>query len=360
MNSIINQYIIKNFSKVIFVAILIFFCLGVILNLFEEIDFFKKHQTDFLLPIILTLSLLPNLIVELLPFIIFLSSIWYLISIKDNKDLLSLKVFGLSNLKIASMTALLGLLIGLIVIVAVNPVTASLIQFYETTKAKYSNDVNHLISFNKNGIWIKDEQEKREYIINASKLEGDILKNIIIYEFDENNFLNSRVDADSANIKENLWIIYNVRKYNFQNLETIFLKNLNFQSTYNLNRINSIYKNTNTLSFFNLVNNFALLKARGYNEDKLIEKIHKLLSLPIYLFLMVLLAASFVLTKQRSKNKLQIVVLAILTCVALYYLNHLSMVLGQTGKIGLVLSVWMPIIILSIISTVTIIQINEK
>ena len=62
MNNKINNYLIFNYSKVLLNALLISFCIGLILNLFEEVEFFKNSGENLLLPIILTLSYIPNLI----------------------------------------------------------------------------------------------------------------------------------------------------------------------------------------------------------------------------------------------------------------------------------------------------------
>ena len=44
----------------------------------------------------------------------------------------------------------------------------------------------------------------------------------------------------------------------------------------------------------------------------------------------------------------------------IYYLKDLSIAMGQTEKINLTLSIWMPIIIISLFCSIGIIQINEK
>ena len=82
MNKIINRYIILGFLKTIFNVVLAVVCLGIILNLFEEIEFFKKLNEGIALPFFLTMMYIPNLIIKLLPFIIFISSMVYLITIK--------------------------------------------------------------------------------------------------------------------------------------------------------------------------------------------------------------------------------------------------------------------------------------
>ena len=100
MNKILFKYLIFNYTKTIIKVILIFYCFGLILNLFEEIEFFKNLNTSILVPITLTAMYIPNMVIKLLPFIIFISSMWFLLSLRNNKDLLNLKVFGYSNLNI--------------------------------------------------------------------------------------------------------------------------------------------------------------------------------------------------------------------------------------------------------------------
>ena len=94
--------------------------------------------------------------VELLPFIIFLTSMWYFLYIRSNRDLLSIKTFGYSNLKFHCCFLLSAFIFGIIVLFAINPITSTLIKYYEETKARYSRDIDHLISINKNGVWIKN------------------------------------------------------------------------------------------------------------------------------------------------------------------------------------------------------------
>ena len=40
MNKIILNYLIQNFLKTFLIIILLFYCFGILLNLFEEIEFF--------------------------------------------------------------------------------------------------------------------------------------------------------------------------------------------------------------------------------------------------------------------------------------------------------------------------------
>ena len=77
----INKYLAKELIKIIFNISLIFFCLGIIMNLFEEINFFKDIDVGIYLPMTLSLLYVPSLLYNMFPFIIFLSGITSSVSI---------------------------------------------------------------------------------------------------------------------------------------------------------------------------------------------------------------------------------------------------------------------------------------
>ena len=129
MNKILMNYILKNFLKTFFIVVFIFYCFGVILNLFEEIEFFKNLNVSFLTPLMLTSIFIPSMIIKILPFIIFISSMWFMMSIRNNKDLLTLKTFGYSNLKIFLILAFTSFLLGWIILIIFNPITSSMSKF---------------------------------------------------------------------------------------------------------------------------------------------------------------------------------------------------------------------------------------
>ena len=67
MNNVLVNYILKNFFKTFFKLVLVIYCFGIILNLFEEIEFFKNIDVSIFLPIVLTSIFVPSMIVNLYP-----------------------------------------------------------------------------------------------------------------------------------------------------------------------------------------------------------------------------------------------------------------------------------------------------
>tara|TARA_B100000579_G_scaffold389635_1_gene363588 strand:+ start:1926 stop:3017 length:1092 start_codon:yes stop_codon:yes gene_type:complete len=363
MNSVINKYLTFGFIKIIINFTLIFICLGIIFTLFEEIEFFKDLNLNASLPFILTIMYIPNEIIKLLPFIVFMASMWYLISIKTNGDLLSLKVFGFSNLKIILILSLTAFLFGVTIVMIVNPLTSSMIKYYEETKAKYSKDVDHLVSINKNGVWIKEVYKENLRIITAKKVEKNFLLNVSIYELDKEKYeITKRIEAEKANILDNVWALESVYKFDLINDEnnSVFVENEKIYSIYNIEKLNELYRNLDTISFINLITKYEILSNQGYSKRLLNEKINTFFSLPIFLFLMVVLASIFTISSINKPQNLYYIFISIVCIVVIYYFKDLSVALGQTDRISLTLAVWIPVIAISLFCSIGILQINEK
>ena len=362
MNSIILNYLLKNFLKTFFIFILIFYCFGMILNLFEEIEFFKNINVGILTPLVLTSIFIPSMIIKFLPFIIFLSSMWFLLRIRNNRDLVTLKVFGYSNLKIFFILAFTSFILGWLILIIANPITSSMSKYYEKTKSNYSRDIDHLVTFNKNGLWIKENLNNKQRIISAAKPKGFNLIDVTIFHLDENSNLIEKIASEEVDISENKWVLKNVSIFKPKNglLQEKKINVYNIESIYNHEKINSLFKNFDTMSFLDLIINYKQLINNGYNKIFLNQSLHSMLSLPFFLFLMTALASTLTLNTLKRSDNFKFIIIGLLITVLIFYFKDLSLALGQTDRIPLVLAVWAPVIALSFFTFIGVLQINEK
>jgi len=239
--------------------------------------------------------------------------------------------------------------------------TSVVVKYYEDIKGKYDIDKSHLASINTNGIWIREKSKDNINIIKSQKLEGELLINVSIYKFDKKNSLIKRIEGLKADISGNPWIVQEGFEIDYVNEgKKKEFQALEFPSTFSKDKLNSIYSNLDTISFYNLIKNMDQLINKGYNPKLLKEKKHFYLSLPFFLVLMVCLAGIFTLNSNDTRQNAYYLLLSIIACVIIFYFKNFSTALGATERIPLLLSVWSPIIILSLFCSVGIIQINEK
>ena len=362
MNKILFKYLLSGFMKSIFTWILIFYAFGLILNLFEEIEFFKNLNTSNILPLTLTAVYIPSMIIKLMPFIIFISSMTFLLNLRNSTDLLTLKVFGFSNLKIFFILAFTSFLFGWFILFTVNPITSAMMKYYEQTKSQYSRDIDHLITINKNGLWIKENNETGYRIISADKTRNNIIENVKIFNLDQNYNLTETINSKYANISKNQW---NLKEVTINKLENGVTKktlkeNYTFFSEYDYKKITSLFRNLDTMSFLDLILNYGALNSQGYNKDHLNQNLNSMLSMPFFLFIMTALASILTMNALKKSNNFKFIVVGLITSVVIYYFKDLSLALGQTNRISLSLAAWIPVVVIGLFTSVGILQINEK
>ena len=200
-------YLILLFSKKILNVFLIFFALIFILNLFEEINFFKDLQTNAYFPIILSGLNTPATLFEIFPFIFLIGTQFFFLDIIDKNELEILKINGLSNLRILKILFFTSLIFGLILITIFYAISSKLQFIYFDIKNSYSNDDKYLAVIKDSGLWIKDEIDNKKYIINADKILNNLLINVSIHEFDNNYQLINLITSKKIDISSYEWIL---------------------------------------------------------------------------------------------------------------------------------------------------------
>ena len=114
------------------------------------------------------------------------------------------------------------------------------------------------------------------------------------------------------------------------------------------------------MSFVDLAVNYNKLLDNGYSEPFLNQSLHSMLSMPFFLFLMTGLASILSMNTLKRSDNLKYIIIGLLITVIIFYFKDLSLALGQTNRIPLILSVWAPVIALSFFTLIGVLQINEK
>ncbi len=358
---VINKYLSKEFTKIILTTILIFFCLGLIMNLFEEINFFKDLDVGIFLPLILTALKVPSLLHTMLPFIILVGGIWFFRKIKKSDEVTAMKISGMSNFSVILIPGIISIIMGIFFVTLINPVTSVSLEKYEAIRGTYEKDKDYLAAITKNAIWIKEIKNNKNNIIKASNLNKENLMDLTIYQFDlDYNFL-QRIEANTANIVSEKWSLKNVNILDSDgNFISKNLEEITYESTYNLEKIKTLYSNLDTVSFWKITSEIKLLKERGYSTKEMETKLHKSLSFPFFLLSMVFLSGVFTLGTQFKENNLVYIFLTIVSCILVYFFNDFSAALGKTERLSVEVAVWMPVLIIFIFSTMGMIYANQK
>ena len=185
------------------------------------------------------------------------------------------------------------------------------------------------------------------------------LINVSITQFDNNFGLIQSINSETVDISSNDWFIKKA-KISKSNFKEVDVENIIFKSHFDLEKINNLFSNLSSLTYWQLNKLKKDYKLLGYSTLNINTHIEKIYSYPIYLSIMTLFAGIIMLNIKFNKPKIFHIILGILLSVVIYYINYFSNILGENGKISTTFSVWMPLLILSLISSIGLVKINEK
>ena len=352
-------YLSKVFTSTLLKTFIVFVSLAFILNIFEEINFFKDLEVSLTLPIFLTFLNIPSIIFDIFPFIFLITAQFAFIKLIDQNEIIVLKNFGLDNLKIIKILSVLSFLIGLIIITVYYNFSSSLKHSYLNLKNSYAKDNKYLAVITENGIWIKDEVGENINIINANRFGNNILYDVDVLQFDKNFNFKKNIISKKIIIENKSWLIKDALISDSQG-KNRYIENYYLLTNLNYNDVNSLFSNLSSLNIFELNDLRKKYESINYSSTEVSSAIQKLISFPFYLTIMTILASTIMLNIKHNKSKIFHLIFGILISVIIYYLSFFFEELGKNEQIPIEISIWIPLIIIMLISTISLIRVNEK
>ena len=147
----------------------------------------------------------------------------------------------------------------------------------------------------------------------------------------------------------------------FNNNKTIQLKEeLLLKTHFDIGKINSLFNNLFSLNLsqlFKLKNDYRSL---GISTREVDIHLHKIYTLPIFLGIMTVFAAIIMFNNKRNTSAIFHLIVGILFSVIIYYLSYLFNLMGENGKVPIILSIYLPFMILLLITLIGMIRLNDK
>ena len=354
-----QKYLVKTYFYHFITISMIFLCLGFIINFFEELKFFDNHEAKSYYPLMLALLNTPSILFELFPFIFLIATQLFFMKLHDNGELIVLKNYGLSNLKIIKLLLYISLSCGIFIITIFYNFSSELKHSYLSFKNNYTEDNKYLAVVNENGLWIRDEIDNKINIINAESLNENILKNVIISQFNNEYKFLKTINSEKVDIKNFDWVLKDNLIFE-ENKLPVKKDEILFESNFDNNKVRSFFSNLTSQNILELIKTEKDYKLLGYSTVEINLFIQKLISLPIYLTIMVILGSILMLNTKHNRSKVLNIIIGIISSVVIYYLNYFINLMGETEKIPFMISIWTPFLLLSIICLIGLIRINEN
>ena len=352
------KFLISLFNKCFFKVLTIFFIIILILNILEQVEFFKDENLNLLYLVFLSFLNTPSIIFEILPFIFLLTAQLFFLQLIENNELEIFKYNGLNNVKIIKILSIYSFVLGVIFVIVFYNISSVLKNSFLLIKNSYTNDDKYLAVISENGLWIKDQINNNINIINANKVDNEFLLDVSITQFNNDFKILRIIKSNKVDISSYEWIV--IKPQILENDKSRFQDQVKLISNFDLKKINSLFSNLYSLTIIDLINLKKNYKSLNYSVTDLNSHLYKIFTYPIYLSLITIFSAIIMLNIGYGKNTFFTITYGIFLSVIIYYINYFFNILGTNEKIPLFLSIILPLIILSIINFTSIIKLNEK
>ena len=352
------KFIASIFFKSLFFVFFVMASLIFILNLLTELEFFKDENVGVGFTLFLSLMNSPILTFEMFPFIILITIQLFFIKIFENKEIDIFKYSGLKNSSILGILSALSVLTGIFIILVFYNLSSNLKNIYVELKSSYTSDDKYLAVITKNGLWMKDKIGDKIIITNSSSIEKNFLINNFITEFDNDLNIIRNIKSNKINIAKKNWEILEAKIYqnnNYKNEKLIYLK-----TNFDLDRVQTLYSNLSALNLYELYELRENYIKLNYSITDINLHLLKIITLPLYLLLIAIFSSLIMLNIKNIKSSTFKISIGLFFSVIIYYFNNFSYVLGGTERISLLLSIFLPLVILGTINSLMLLNVNDK
>lgn len=274
-----------------------------IVYMFDTIELLRRAEgkgLDMFFIFKLGLLKLPQVSLQLIPFAILFSSIFTFWKLTKNNELVVARAAGFSVWHFLTPVIAIAVGIGVLKIIALNPLSAVLLNRYEYLNQRYLKADSTLIDMQESGLWLRQkEANNNEIIVFAREFDPKkwALEDITVFIIQDNKLL-ERYDAEKGSLGDKAWVFRDTVKHDFKGAPVI-IDQFVLETSVTQDEINDSFASADTVSFWKMPQFIASLESLGFPTTKFRIFYNALLADPLLFLAMVFLAAGVSLRPPR-------------------------------------------------------------
>ncbi|MFM2422190.1 MAG: hypothetical protein RL291_720 [Pseudomonadota bacterium] len=280
----------------------------------------------------------------LLPFCVLAGSIGALLSLGRKSELAVMRAGGMSVWQFLRPGLVAALLLGVFSVAIYNPLAAEARSESERLMAQaFGRDVS-LMQGGDGGNWLRQTGIDGQSVLHASAVanRGLNLYSVTVFAYDTDGRFLERLDAAEAELNDGHWLLRNgartrpdrePERFEVYTLSTFLTRE----------RVQDAIGSVNSISVFELPGVIDMAERSNLPASRYKMQYETLISRPLLLVSMVLLAATVSLRSFRMGGIQQMVTIGVGGGLLLFLMAEASRQVGVSGLVSPRLSVWVPI-----------------
>ncbi|MFT4561639.1 MAG: lipopolysaccharide export system permease protein [Gammaproteobacteria bacterium] len=349
----IDRYIASNVvgsTMTVLLALLAIFTFFAFIDELEEVG---RGSYGIMQALLFVAMSAPGLAYELFPMAALIGSLLGLGTMVGNGEITVIRCAGVSKLRVVFAVMRAGaLFVALAVLIGefvAPPAEAYARQFR-------SSAINDRVALKtRNGFWARDSNS---YINIREILPGNQIKDIYIYEFDDESELRTSTHAAQARHLNGKWILEGIAQtiISVDGIEKREIEQAAWDSLLQPDLIAMVAIQPDALSAWTLVKYIRFLKSNGQTAERYEQALWIKVTYPLASAVMVFLSIPMVLRANRSSSVGQRVLTGGLIGLGFHLVNQAAGHLGLVFDIAPIVSASAPAVLMSVIGTVMLVR----
>jgi lipopolysaccharide export system permease protein len=355
-------YFAGRFSRMVLVIFGLFMLLVALISYFDlGLRALSANNFDTATGALVILLRLPTDSLDVLPFAVLFGSMAAFVVANRRLEVVVARAAGLSGWQFLLPAILVGLLVGGVAVTLYTPIAATMVAKANSLDSRSVPGLNPFLGKKTGQVWLRQAGGSHESIIgaNGSFDNGLGLKNVTAFVYTRSGQFIERVDAPSAKFVNREWQ-FSDATVTAPNQVPKKAEGYRLESDFSPEQISQTFELPENISFWALPAIISGAKTGGITGASRYElRYHWLLSLPILLLAMVLIAAVVSLRFSRSQNLARMVLSGIGAGFMLYVISSVSQDLGSGGVVPPALAAWLPAIVATLFGMTVLLHLED-
>ncbi len=339
---ILTTYITRELLKLLGWLLLVFTCIYLIVD-FSRIEGFIKHEAQIRDIVGYYGYKIPLIIFQTIPVAMLLSTMFTLSTMAKNSEITALKASGINIYQIITPILIVGLFISILTLLFneyIIPETNKKVEYIKRVRIEKKKPKG---VFKPGDNWFRGE-DGVFYNFQFISPETDLLKQVIIYKFDDNFKLKYRIDAEELKWNDHVWHIYKgiMRTFTAGGMKVEQLKKgASFpQLKETPESFKGMGKEPDNMNYQELSEYMARLQRQGYAVDRYRVDLYGKIAMPFISLIMAIIGVPFSLRLNRSGGKAIGFGLSIVLGFTFWIVLAMGLALGHAGSLPPFIAAW--------------------
>lgn len=344
-------YFAARFARAI---VLVFaFSFGIIL-LFDFLELFRRtaDRPDLSVAAVLLTSFyrVPSISEQVLPFATLFGAIAAFLALSRNLELVVARAAGISVWQFMAPGLAVALAIGIAATTLYNPLAAAMKDKAEERMIDLLGRDRRLVQVASQDAWLRQDGPQGESILHARQSldQGQRLGSVTVMSFDKQGRFRFRIDAREAVFADGTWLLHGA-KVRAEGKAPVEHDIYSLPTYLTLEQIRESLATPDTIPFWSLRTYIEIARSAGLPAYGYELQYQLLLSRPLLLVAMVLIAGTVSLRVFRFGNVGRLILGGVAAGFVLYVVVELARDLGGVGIVPPTLAAWTPAVVGSLV-----------